>query len=107
MKKYLLLLWLLMPAAASAMSCPNNSSIIEKGDSIQEVVNRCGEPLGLNNYAHTVPVKNEWAYRDGDVIYKHAVTSFNETRVIELAYSGSRLSPSTLRFEDGKLVSWE
>jgi hypothetical protein len=107
MKKLLVMLFLMLPVGAFAMSCPSNSSIIEKGDTLQEVLQRCGEPASQHNFENEMPVKNQLTYRDGDMTFKHSVTRIHHQDITELAYNGSRLSPSTLRFENNRLVDWE
>jgi hypothetical protein len=108
LKKYLLLLWLLMvPVAASALSCPTNGSIIEQGDTVQEVLARCGSPADQEKFLHKTPVTHGMAYNNGELTYGYVITHNHETVITELSYNGSRLGPSILRFEDGKMISWE
>jgi hypothetical protein len=62
MKHLLALIILCMPIAVFAMSCPNSSAIIDQGDSVQEVLQRCGEPVSKNEYTKKISIARRLEY---------------------------------------------
>jgi hypothetical protein len=71
------------------------------------VLARCGSPADQEKFLHKTPVTHGMAYNNGELTYGYVITHNHETVITELSYNGSRLGPSILRFEDGKMISWE
>lgn len=62
MRTLILLLSLLAPAFAFSLSCPSNGSPLKDHDSIQEVVERCGQAISSYSYTNTTIISSEWEY---------------------------------------------
>jgi hypothetical protein len=62
MKRLMSILILGMPIAVFGMSCPNSGSIIDQGDSVQEVLKHCGQPVSRNEYTKKISVAQRLEY---------------------------------------------
>lgn len=62
MKFSLRFLIFLVPTLLFALPCPNGNGILYKGDSIQEVLKECGEPLERHATKSEVYSLQEWIY---------------------------------------------
>ncbi len=83
-----LLLALAGPASAASYRC--NSSLVTKGDHVQEVLSKCGEPVSQSLIRYK-SVIDDWGFR-------------HEVPVEEWTYGPRNGMYHVLRFEGGRLI---
>jgi hypothetical protein len=66
MFRYLLFLFLVFPLSSFGLSCPNSLHLIDKGDTIDYVLNRCGKPLSQREYTKATSSMQQWTYYKTD-----------------------------------------
>ena len=62
MMRYALFLLFVFPLSVFGLSCPNNAHLIDKGDTINYILNKCGNPLSQREYKNTVALMQKWTY---------------------------------------------
>lgn len=84
-KFYLLASILLIPIAKSyALPCPNGEGVLYKGDSIESVIQQCGEPSAKRQIFKETFIVEEWVYYRGhafDTGYSQVILLFNNNLV--------------------------
>jgi len=58
-----------------AMPCPTNSAIIYKGNTLNEVIKQCGEPLSSKKYIKIIDLTEKWEY------YKSTANNTNSYKI--------------------------
>jgi hypothetical protein len=112
MKRLLALVFLALPITGFAMSCPTNGSIIDQGDTLQEVLQRCGTPDSQREFTRLTSAseRHESYYIVNDLQANKDTYSVSRTipqEVVKLSYAGSRSSQNnTMIFINDKLVHW-
>lgn len=56
------LIFLIFPWNAYAIFCPSNFNNIDFGDTIEKVLQQCGEPASQNTYSVDAPTAQQWDY---------------------------------------------
>jgi hypothetical protein len=107
MKHLLALIILGMPIAVFAMSCPNSGSIIDRGDTVQEVLQRCGQPVSKNEYTKKVSVAQRLEYyiaNAGQASSKVAFLMSND-RVTNIILYNNGQSCQSSSDEDSRVIN--
>jgi hypothetical protein len=112
MKRLLAFVCLALPISGFAMSCPSNSSVIDQGDTLQEVLQRCGEPASQREFTRTISAseQHETYYLVNEVQANkdsYSVARTTPEDIVKLSYAGNRTSQNnTMIFVNDKLVRW-
>lgn len=61
-KIFLLLIALFSANNLFALSCPVTGGVIDKGDSLEEVIRRCPATYQKKTYIKTIPIAKQWIY---------------------------------------------
>lgn len=70
-----------LPLSALTLPCPNGKGILYKGNSLEEVIQECGEPLHKNTRIKTLHILEQWTYyikHSYDPGYSVLVLSFTD-----------------------------
>ena len=62
MKRYLLLALLFMATHTFGLPCATNGNVITRGDSLKDVLEKCGTPNSTNNSTRAIPIMQKWKY---------------------------------------------
>jgi hypothetical protein len=65
------LLFALLPSISFAISCPNNGTIIQLGDSEQAILSACGMPISRHDFKKVINQNETWTY------YRHGIGATN------------------------------
>ncbi len=107
---YIFLFLLFLPVTLWSLPCPNGNGILYKGDSIDEVVRQCGEPVSRNTNIRILYTFQDWTYYIAhryDAGFSEVIVSFKNDVVSNIRVNDQYSVPVCRRtyFQFGQAVT--